>query len=74
MIKVVGVRFKSQKIYHFDPVDIEISQDEKVIVETARGMEYGIAVVPGKEVEESDIIALLSLLLGLPMKRTSKET
>ena len=66
MIKVVGVRFKKAgKIYYFDPVDIEISQDEKVIVETARGMEYGIAVVPGKEVEESDIIAPLKPIIRL---------
>ncbi len=66
MIKVVGVRFKKAgKIYYFDPVDIEINQDEKVIVETARGMEYGIAVVPLKEVEETDIIAPLKPIIRI---------
>ena len=66
MIKVVGVRFKKAgKIYYFDPVDIEIEQDQKVIVETARGMEYGIAVVPGKEVEETEIIAPLKPIIRI---------
>ncbi len=66
MIKVVGIRFKKAgKIYYFDPVDIEIGQNEKVIVETARGMEYGIAVVPVKEIDEADIIAPLKPIVRL---------
>ncbi len=66
MIKVVGVRFKKAgKIYYFDPVDIEIEQDQKVIVETARGMEYGIAVVSGKDVEETEIIAPLKPIIRI---------
>ena len=39
---VVGVRFKpAGKIYYFDPATIELKLDDGVIVETARGMEFG---------------------------------
>lgn len=66
MIKVVGIRFKKAgKIYYFDPVDIEINENERVIVETARGMEYGIAAVPVKEVKESEIVAPLKPILRI---------
>jgi cell fate regulator YaaT (PSP1 superfamily) len=46
MIKIVGVRFKSAgKIYYFDPVDLEVEKNMEVVVETARGLEYGKIVV-----------------------------
>lgn len=49
MIKIVGIRFKSAgKIYYFDPVDFNIEQDMDVVVETARGLEYGKVVVAFK--------------------------
>nr|SUY83356.1 signal peptidase II [Clostridioides difficile] len=49
MIKIVGIRFKSAgKIYYFDPVDFNIEQDMDVVVETARGLEYGKVVVGPK--------------------------
>ena len=49
MINVIGVRFKpAGKTYYFDPLDMEIRQGDHVIVETARGMEYG-DVVMGKK-------------------------
>ena len=42
MIKVIGVRFRTAgKIYFFSPGELEIKQGEYVIVETARGIEYG---------------------------------
>ena len=42
MARVIGVRFrKAGKIYFFDPMDLEIENGEAVIVETARGIEYG---------------------------------
>ena len=41
---VVGVRFKpAGKIYYFDPATIELKLDDGVIVETARGMEFGMS-------------------------------
>ena len=42
MVKVAGVRFKTAgKVYYFDPDDIEVKIGDSVIVETARGMEFG---------------------------------
>ena len=42
MIKIVGVRFKNAgKIYYFDPVELEVEKNIDVVVETARGLEYG---------------------------------
>lgn len=49
MYSVVGVRFKKAgKIYYFDPLDFPIERDQCVIVETARGVEYGKVVVGKK--------------------------
>ena len=46
MVKVVGVRFKKAgKVYYFDPGDLDIQVGQHVIVETARGTEYGEVVV-----------------------------
>lgn len=57
MINVIGVRFRSAgKIYFFDPAGYEINQGDNVIVETARGVEYGSVVIGPRDVEESKII------------------
>ena len=57
MVKVIGVRFRrAGKIYYFDPLDFEIKQGDNVIVETARGIEYGAVVLGPREVEEDTII------------------
>jgi cell fate regulator YaaT (PSP1 superfamily) len=54
---VVGVRFKKAgKIYYFDPIDFALDKDQYVIVETARGVEYGKVVVATKQVEEHDVV------------------
>ena len=45
MIKVIGVRFrKAGKVYFFDPAGMEIKTGDHVIVETARGIEFGHVV------------------------------
>src|SRR6056297_3328555 len=60
MYTVVGVSFKKAgKIYYFDPDDIELEKGESVIVETARGMEFGEIVLEKKEVGEEEIVAPL---------------
>ena len=42
MITIIGVRFRQAgKVYYFDPAELEIKQGDHVIVETARGVEYG---------------------------------
>ncbi len=57
MYNVVGVRFKKAgKIYYFDPIDFVLEKGQYVIVETARGVEYGKVVVPIKQVEENDVV------------------
>lgn len=57
MVKVIGVRFRSAgKIYYFDPAGFDIKQGDNVIVETARGVEYGNVVLGLKEIEDDKII------------------
>lgn len=64
MIKVIGVRFKKAgKIYYFDPNELNINKEDYVIVETARGIEFGQCVIGIKEVNEDDIIAPLKSVL-----------
>ena len=66
MYDVVGVRFKKAgKIYYFDPGDFEIPKDEFVIVETARGVEFGRVVIPRKQVEEHDVVLPLKKVLRI---------
>lgn len=57
MIKVIGIRFRTAgKIYYFDPLDLDIQKGDNVIVETARGVEYGKVVQGIREVDEETII------------------
>ncbi|MBZ4646105.1 MAG: hypothetical protein PWR27_1634 [Petroclostridium sp.] len=66
MVTVVGVRFKrAGKIYYFDPDGLNIEKGTKVIVETARGIEFGEAVVGNREVNEEEIIAPLKKVIRI---------
>ncbi|MEW8973836.1 MAG: stage 0 sporulation family protein [Tissierellaceae bacterium] len=66
MISVVGVRFKKAgKVYYFDPDDIDIKLNDFVIVETARGIEFGHVVVGKKEVSEEEIVSPLKKVLRI---------
>ena len=66
MIKIVGVRFKNAgKIYYFDPVDFEIEQNTDVVVETARGLEYGTVIVGPKEIDESKLVSPLKPIIRI---------
>jgi len=57
MVTVVGVRFKrAGKIYYFSPGEIDIKTGDDVIVETARGIEFGNAVIGSKDVEDNKIV------------------
>ncbi len=54
MLKIIGVRFKSVgKIYYFDPQSYDVSMGDKVIVETARGVECGEVVLCDREIDET---------------------
>ena len=56
MVEVVGVRFRTAgKVYFFDQKKFDIKQGDHVIVETARGVEYGRVVIARKKVEKDSI-------------------
>lgn len=60
MITVIGVRFKKAgKIYYFNPGELDIKKGDFVVVETARGIEFGECVVGIKELFEDEIVAPL---------------
>ena len=64
MIKVVGVRFRTAgKIYYFDPKDLELPLGSHVIVETARGVDYGTVMVPPKGVTDDEVVQPLKPVL-----------
>ncbi|NLC38866.1 MAG: stage 0 sporulation protein, partial [Clostridia bacterium] len=66
MIKVIGVRFKTAgKIYYFDPGDLPIRVGDRVIVETARGVEFGEVVAGPKMVEEDEVVSPLKKVIRL---------
>lgn len=66
MVRVVGVRFKrAGKVYYFDPGDLEPAKGDKVIVETARGIELGEVVGAVKEVAEEDLTSPLKRVIRL---------
>ena len=54
---VVGIRFKpAGKVYYFDPAGIDLDIQDGVIVETARGTEFGTVVIEPRDVEESEVV------------------
>ena len=64
MIKVIGVRFRHVgKIYYFDPKDYPVCEGDHVIVETARGVEYGFVVLGPREVSEEKVIQPLKSVI-----------
>lgn len=57
MVTIVGVRFKKAgKIYYFLPGEETLTIDDGVIVETARGVEYGTVVIGPKEVAKDSLV------------------
>ena len=70
MYNVIGVRFKKAgKIYYFDPGALGIEKDDYVIVETARGVEYGKVVVATKTVGENDVVLPLKQVVRVATDR-----
>lgn len=66
---VLGVRFKKAgKIYYFEPLEEKCEQGEAVIVETARGIEYGIVELPEKEVSEDELVLPLKKVIRVATK------
>ena len=72
MQTIVGVRFKKAgKIYYFDPGVLALQKGEPVIVETARGLEYGLVVIPARQIEDTEVASPLKPVLR---KATEKDT
>ncbi|KMK74465.1 PSP1 domain-containing protein [Alkalihalobacillus pseudalcaliphilus] len=70
MHQVVGVRFKKAgKIYYFSPGELELEKGEAVIVETARGIEYGRIVIGMKTVGEEDVVLPLKQVIRVATVR-----
>ena len=66
MTKVIGVRFRQAgKIYFFAPGKLQIKQGDKVIVETARGVEFGSVVTGPKEVPDDEIMQPLKPVIRI---------
>lgn len=64
MTTVIGVRFKvAGKIYYFDPDNLDIKKEDSVIVETARGIEYGDVVIAPRDVAEEELIQPLKKVI-----------
>lgn len=69
MTKIIGVRFRAAgKIYFFDPKGFDINAGDHVIVETARGIEYGAVVIGPREVEDSKVIQPLKDVIRVATK------
>ena len=74
MVKVIGVRFRRVgKIYYFDPLDMDIKQGDHVIVETARGVEYGYVVLGIREVAEDKVILPLKPVLRIATPKDDEQ-
>ena len=66
MVKVIGVRFRNAgKIYYFAPGKYEIKSGQHVIVETARGIEYGYVVLGTREVEDGKVVQPLKSVIRM---------
>ncbi len=66
MIKIIGVRFRNAgKIYYFDPKKLPIKKGDHVIVETARGIEYGSVVADAREVTDDQVVQPLKPVIRI---------
>lgn len=74
MRKIIGIRFRTAgKVYYFDPLDFKIGKGDHVIVETARGIEYGTAVGDIRELEEEKITQPLKPVIRIATERDDKQ-
>lgn len=74
MTKVIGVRFrKAGKVYYFNPSQLYIKQGQNVIVETARGIEYGEVVLGIKEIPEEEVVQPLKRVIRITTPEDDKK-
>ncbi len=61
---IVGIKLgNNSKIYYFNPLDIEFKDGDGVIVETVRGVEYGIVAIANKEVPDKEVVQPLKAVV-----------
>ncbi|MBM6830127.1 stage 0 sporulation family protein [Anaerotignum lactatifermentans] len=73
MIEVVGIRFKKAgKMYYFDPDGLKLERDQYAIVETARGVEYGMVIKGNSMVAEDSIVPPLKKVLRAATEEDAK--
>ncbi|MBO4407247.1 MAG: stage 0 sporulation family protein [Clostridia bacterium] len=66
MQEIIGVRFKTVgKIYYFAPGPLKVEAGEYVIVETSRGVEIGLTVIPNKEIEDDQVVSPLKEVIRI---------
>ena len=74
MKRIIGVRFRTAgKIYYFDPAGFEIKRNDHVIVETARGVEYGTVVGDIREVDDAKVVQPLKPVLRIATERDDEQ-
>ena len=74
MTKVIGVRFRTAgKIYYFAPGKLNIKKQDHVIVETARGVEFGQVAVGPMEVKKEEVVQPLKSVIRLATKEDFKK-
>lgn len=74
MKKVIGVRFRTAgKIYFFDPGKLSVKRNDHVIVETARGIEYGTVVGNPREVDDDKVVQPLKPVLRIATERDDEQ-
>ncbi len=70
---IIGVRFRQAgKVYYFDPGDKQLERGQHVIVETAKGVEYGTVVLPNREMPEEKIVAPLKGIIRVATEQDAE--
>lgn len=74
MKEVIGVRFRANgKIYYFDPLDFHVQAGDDVIVETARGVEYGNCVLGRRQIDDNKRISGLKPIIRIATEADKKK-
>lgn len=74
MTNVVGVKFKDAgKLYYFSPGQLHVEVGDNVIVETARGLEFGKVTMGITEVEKSELVAPLKNIIRIATEKDKKK-
>ena len=74
MTKVICVRFRTAgKIYYFSPGELVIKHGDHVIVETARGVEYGTVVSDIREIDDEQVVKPLKSVMRVASKEDDEQ-